>query len=326
MRDNYKCPRCGYESKRRSNMYTHLIRLKKQCPASRIDIELTNEIKDYILCNRVYHIKPQPTVEPQQPTINQTINVYNQMNNFINKMDPLEKLAKYTQYNNVELVGIEEHIENTYECQISKLENNSFKEFYLDHSSILDIVDTITNCTKMEKFNIIHDGSTNKLKIYNNGVWESVMFEKGVGMLVSKIQSCYLDYYETFLLRKGYHGSPYNKQVIKEKLQDYYKLLVCFELDPLVKGQSDDNILQDFHSSTYELEEVYYPLYQQIESDIKHCEVNKVRKQIFDIIKTNNKSNIIDLNTKMMDLFRVDESFKEIVLEKLRVSLAQLNV
>jgi len=320
MRDLYTCPRCGYETKRRSNMYTHLYKLKNLCPSSRNDVNITSEIKEYILANRVYYHKVSTT----EPTISHTINVYNQMNNFISKMDTLEKVSKYTQYKNVELLGIDDHIESMYEAHVTKLDDDTFKEFYLDQTSIIDIIDTITTCTKTETLNIIHDGPTNKLKIYNNGVWESVIFEKGVVMLVSKVQSCYLDYYERYLLRRWYYGTIYQKQLVKERLQDYYKFLVCFELKPFVQGQCDCDILDHSNLKTNDLEEYYYIIYQQMEVNIKHCEVNKIRKCVYDVVKTNNRSNIIDLNNKMMDLFRVDESFKEFVLEKLRVSLAQI--
>lgn len=324
MRDLYSCPRCGYETKRRSNMYTHLYKLKKPCPASRNDVELCNEIKEYVLTNRIYQVKSSPQ-ECFQPTVNQTINVYNQMNNFINKMDTLEKITKYAQYNHLELLSIDDHIENTYELYVTKLDGNIFKEFYLDQSSIVDIIDTITSCTRIETLNVIHDGTTNKLKIYNNGAWESVIFEKGVTMLVAKVQSCYLDYYEKYLLRKGYNSNGYQKQLVRERIQEYYKFLVCFELDPVIKDQSDGDIIDHDGLTTYTLLDQYFPIYQHVEANIRHCEVNKIRKHVYDVVKNNNKSNIIDLNTKMMELFSVDENFKAFVLEKLRLSLAQIN-
>lgn len=53
---NYRCPRCGYETSRKSSMQTHFYKVKKECPAIVNDIEITNEIKDYVIRNRIYKI------------------------------------------------------------------------------------------------------------------------------------------------------------------------------------------------------------------------------------------------------------------------------
>lgn len=50
----YTCPRCGYVSKKKCNINKHLMNLQKPCPAVCSRIELTDEIKQCILDNRVY--------------------------------------------------------------------------------------------------------------------------------------------------------------------------------------------------------------------------------------------------------------------------------
>lgn len=62
-RDDYQCCRCGYKTSDRSCMRRHLLCAKKPCPATKSPIELTNEIKEWILDNRVYHIP-----SPEKPT------------------------------------------------------------------------------------------------------------------------------------------------------------------------------------------------------------------------------------------------------------------
>jgi hypothetical protein len=57
----WTCPSCGYETKRRGNMQLHFYNLKKQCPRISNDITLTEEIKQYVLINRVYHVPCVPT-------------------------------------------------------------------------------------------------------------------------------------------------------------------------------------------------------------------------------------------------------------------------
>lgn len=64
----YTCPRCGYITQQKGDMRKHFLTLQKPCPATKQDIELTPEVKEYILNNRVYlynkkqkqkHIKKQ---------------------------------------------------------------------------------------------------------------------------------------------------------------------------------------------------------------------------------------------------------------------------
>ncbi len=55
----YTCIRCGYIAKQKAHIRKHFYELTKPCPALLNDIELTDEIKIYILANRIYRI-PKP--------------------------------------------------------------------------------------------------------------------------------------------------------------------------------------------------------------------------------------------------------------------------
>jgi hypothetical protein len=55
VRDDYTCPRCGYQTRKRFCMNRHLYELSKVCPGQRNNIELTDEVKQHILNNRVYN-------------------------------------------------------------------------------------------------------------------------------------------------------------------------------------------------------------------------------------------------------------------------------
>jgi hypothetical protein len=50
----YSCPRCNYESLRKDCIETHLYAKKKPCPSVRSNIELTDEIKQHVVKNRIY--------------------------------------------------------------------------------------------------------------------------------------------------------------------------------------------------------------------------------------------------------------------------------
>lgn len=52
----YTCPRCNYNSDRRCDMVYHLFTAKRICPGVVRDMELTEEIKNSIIRNRIYHV------------------------------------------------------------------------------------------------------------------------------------------------------------------------------------------------------------------------------------------------------------------------------
>jgi len=66
MDSKYSCVRCGYETENKYSMNTHLYKKKKPCPTAVNNIELTDEIKKYILENRIYKIPEiTPEVKPE---------------------------------------------------------------------------------------------------------------------------------------------------------------------------------------------------------------------------------------------------------------------
>jgi hypothetical protein len=69
-------------------MKVHLTGLKKVCPATEEYVELTQDVIEFILVNRVYHA---PRQAPRQIIINQTNN-NQQINNFFGDIEPLQDL------------------------------------------------------------------------------------------------------------------------------------------------------------------------------------------------------------------------------------------
>lgn len=117
--------------------------LKKPCPKSVNDIDLTEEIKEYVLTNRKWHHPPPPKQPPQTQT--QVINNTIFFNNYIASIDCEEKLDTYMKFNNKEIICVEDKIEQKYQQRSSKLENNEFKISYeLGREDFLDIIDDIS--------------------------------------------------------------------------------------------------------------------------------------------------------------------------------------
>lgn len=121
-RPQYKCPRCSYKTPQKSNMRRHLYELKIICPACTLDIELTDEIKEYILLNRVWH-QPKINVEAQEPTVIQIINQNNVHGNYVNNFNNFEKLKK-NKDNITDLISLDKHTQAIFFPRASKLINN----------------------------------------------------------------------------------------------------------------------------------------------------------------------------------------------------------
>lgn len=303
-RDLYECPRCGYTSSFKQSMCKHLYIKKKVCQAIKNSIELTDDVKGTIIECRRYRL-PEPP--PPPPTINQQINNYQQINNIIGKMDVLDKHTKYMEYYGEALLNFDDHVTMTYQDTIDKLDQDTYKDFAMNHKTFYEIIDTLTACASIEKLNVLYDEQSQKLRFVELGDWKSKLLETGVDEIVSRIKDGYLDYYEDYLLRKYPASDLYTRQRIKERLEDYYKFVVCFDLPPCIE---DPTYLDD------PLMEVLYESYRAIKNELRKVDERCIRRGVIRIIHRNTKANLVDLNKRIMDIIQVDEAFKIHVLDQ----------
>ena len=307
----YTCIRCNYSTERKNNMFYHLYKMKKTCPGTKNVIELTEEIKQHIMENRIYKIPD----EPKAPTITNIINTNNTINNFIANMDPIEKINKYTTFKNIELSDFGDSIENSLRCKVRLLQNKR-NDIAIDNTGLLEIVDQVSSLAShnIEDFNILYDDKYNKLKLYEFGSWNESIIISGIKTYLIKIQEFYLDNYEAYLIRKiELPDTNYrDKNKSKELLIEYYKFIGCFDIDPLAKDKTDQEILYDEESNDEDtsISEKYYALYVKTRDDIKKGFINTINKQVIDIIKKNSQRNVNELNKKVTSLFHMEEEFK----------------
>lgn len=314
----YQCPRCNYQTLKKTNMRKHLYNLKKPCSTTHKDIDLYDEQKERILRDRI--------LKTNEPCVSHiVINNYQQINNLIHKMDPIEKISRYNQYKALELIDFEDKIEEQYCLEVKRLDTGKAKQYRMNKNSFLSVIDTITTIHDIDKFNIIYDEVPNKIKVFSCGEWRSSLLDAGIQDMVSKIESCYLDFYECYLIRKYYDPgfSPHQKVHIKELIEDYYKFISCFDIVPYVQHKNNNEILyrsedprhhHTLHDDLYTIEEQWYPLYKRIKAALMMSEVKHVKKEVSDIVKKNTKVNILELNKKMMDVIQMDEEFKNNIL------------
>ena len=168
MKPPYTCFCCGYTTINRANMSQHLYKRKKPCPKILNNIEFTDEIKQHILNNRIY-IPPAAPPAPKSVVINNTIN-NNTMMNIVLSIDPVEKIKRYVEYNDTELVGFDDCVSKIYEKKTC--------DFILDkpnikftHNNFLEMINEISNLSegRLENLNILYDQKMNQIKLYDEG-------------------------------------------------------------------------------------------------------------------------------------------------------------
>ncbi len=310
----YTCIRCDYQTIEKRNMRRHLYNRLKSCQSKKNKIELTDEIKEEILNNRIYHIPK----EEKQPTFIQNIQYNNTMNNYIKNLDTIDKLTKLIDYKDKELIMIEDSIEQSFSSRIDKLKSDSFKYGYnIDENRLFDIIDEISRIRRgeIQNMNIIYDDKLKELNLFKSGCWETFILERGIKEVIEILKEYFLDHYEKYLIKRIYISEPnfMNKQKYKEDLERHYKFLGCFELVPYIKDKDDMDILgeDDGDYGKYEIEEKWMKKYKDIVDNTKRYEINKIKKNIGEILKNNTKRNLKDLNQNIIELLNIDEEFKK---------------
>lgn len=325
----YTCPRCGYETKYKNFMRNHLYKLKKQCSGVINPMELTDDIKEHIIANRIWHPPPPqhpplppPVEKPQNLTINQNINQYNIMTNLVTRIDDLKKLEAYTEYNDIPLLNFSDEVDEMYKRKRGLFETMKSKNIFLDQTNIYDAIDDVTSIKDLTQLNILYEEVAQKLRIFDDNEWRTVLFDTGISEIIERIKEYYLDVYEQYLLRLYYDSStvPSKKEYIREQMQEYYKFIACYELNPYVYNLSDNYILRQLKSTltkeddSYEISEKWYTTYKDVKAKLQGIYVNRIKKDVSNIVKRNAKSNVLELNKKVMELIRMDEDFKKDVL------------
>ena len=330
MKIPYTCVCCGFTSQFKNDMRRHLYK-KVVCQKAVNDIELTDEIKQKILKDRVYHIpKPNAVIN----NINTVINYGNTINNLVANLDTIEKLKMYMTHQDVELIDYGQTIESRFAKQVQKLmiTNDAFgcmDSLILDKDNLLEVINQVSSLANehCKNMNVIYDKKFDKLKLYDMGEWDEFILMKGICTLMKKIQEHYFNLYECYLIRKIEVSTiaHQDKAVIKEQLIEYYKFIGCFGIEPFVQDKNDSEIVynqedkrcnsfQDLTDENTELSARYGNLYTRVCGETKASELNKIKMNIIEIIKKNCMKNVDELNKRVVILFNMDEEFKNTIL------------
>jgi len=327
-REPYMCPRCGYSVSIKSSMYKHLYCLKNECPGSTREIELTEEIKQSILKNRLYHV--QDPVKLQ----NQTVNNYNIINNIVANMDVFEKWKQLTTYKQINVLDFESKVEDTYMRNVKRLENDKFKHgFKLKDNDFLDIINTLTRVIQgenkdsfLEFLNFMYDNKKKRIKVYSSEKWEEYLVDKGLAYLIDTIAGNYLETYECYLIRKiiGLEGvCPQDSCGYLACLEEYYKFIASFDVEPFVKGKYDNQVMFNREDDEYDeaprrgdidgfvIVERFMKVFKRMDDGLTNAEKRSMHKKVLDVIKTNAQENVCELDKSVIGLIKMDSEFKQ---------------
>ena len=153
----YTCPRCFMCTDKKTNMDRHFAR-KTQCACkNESQLVLTDEIKEIVLRDRIYHIPKEPKNVPKLVT--NTV-----MNNYFS--GPLDKIRALTEYRNTKMMTIDQSIDEKCFDKKQKYElNHNIYYNKLTIDDLLQILDDISTSSDPEfkDFNILYDKKQNKV-------------------------------------------------------------------------------------------------------------------------------------------------------------------
>lgn len=327
-------------------MELHFNVKKKPCPCLKDSVDLTDDIKRYVLANRIYK-KTEKTKEVKQ--IINNYNTYNTMNNIIANMDVVDKLQKYLEHKGHELVDFEASVENRYGRTAQQLDRDQMRyDYFLEDDGLLKMVEDVSKpnprCSEPAMMhNVIYDDQYKELKIYDAGSWENMQMDTGTTHYIKVIQGVFLDSYERYLLRTLHTTKNFRQKALyEEMLKKYYEFIGCFGVAPYCKDAVDDDVLAPYKNDdvdgedeygasscdsdmedddaslgrgqTTVIQETYYPFYTKTLNALPKSHVKKTIQQVQSMIKTNSKKNIKELNNRVTKLFHMDQTFKDVIL------------
>jgi len=318
LKPDYQCARCGYATRIKSNIKKHLYNVVKDCPVVLNDIELTDDVKEYILKNRVYRVQTNKTNQT-----NQIINNYNILCNYIGNIDNKIKLEHLLQYYGRNMIGFGDTVESKHKQIINRLDNDSYKYgFELDHHQMLSVIDQSTQMSndKFEEINVLFNEKLNKILMYHDDQWDIHLMERGLQEIIRILRDYYLESYEKHIYRKLHMDTNINafdRNTYQVRLREYYKFLACFEVYPFVYQKENGDVLKDFsHNNEHYLEEMGMKIYKEIKDGLNKVEINKMRKTVVDMIKKNTQYNVQNLNKNILKIVNIDEDFKNTLLKE----------
>ena len=239
------------------------------------------------------------------------------MNNLVTRIDDLTKLMSYMDHTQTPLVNFSDKVDDMYAKHRFAMDTMRSKNIFLENSVMFETIDDVTSAQDLTMLNVLYEEVAQKLRIYDDNKWRTFLFETGIAEIITRIKECYLDVYERYLLKLWHDPSSSlpKKAYIKEHVEEYYRFIACYSLNPFVQEQSDQEIIGDDKPiKRYDVCEKWYPIYKDIKENLNVAYISRIKRDVANIVKRNAKANVLELNKKVMELIRMDEDFKHNVL------------
>lgn len=140
IKPNYTCPRCNYQTKLKGDIRRHLYGVKKECPELNNPIELTDEIKQFIIKNRVYKIPLNEKRGDYCVAIEQT-NIDNENGNHHQAFNQVNLTSVLGQNENYENIDFDQQVQEMEYADITTEENYDILDEIVEESIAIESIE-----------------------------------------------------------------------------------------------------------------------------------------------------------------------------------------
>ena len=229
----------------------------------------------------------------------------------------------------MELTGLEDKIEELYEDEVERLRTDNRPCGKYSQEDFLDMIHNVTKSKEqnMDDFSVVYNKEEDRMYFAAGGKWEDYQCYVGVKYMIENIIDYFLQNYEVYLIRKmeSTHCIQ-EKGSLAESLDTYYSFIASFGISPYIHNRADAQILYNEDDARYTdvvdrndsdafaVVDRYLKTYAHMKSALTDLEKKHNIKSVVDIIKTANKTNIRELNKRIMSILHVDEEFKQALM------------
>jgi len=157
-------------------MKRHLYELKNPC-TNKTGLELTDEIRENVICNRNYSIL-YPSVSTETVKAQ-----YQNINQILGSMEVISKLNHCLDYYGKRIQDANEYFEGLHSNIVSRLCEDNFNTPHLvGRDDLMMLVDDLAkiNGRNHDEMNVIYDEMLDRIKIYIDDQWEVHMIQPGL--------------------------------------------------------------------------------------------------------------------------------------------------
>jgi len=307
-------------------MYRHLFEKKKLCPAVN-PLELSNDIKDCVMRDRIYHIpktKNKKRVNNNQYTINNmffNMSIPNRIEHLMDHFKLAEPIKDFSEtcYDYLDPLATPFREKDVVDDRCVFLNES-------EYSKCLEVVSSLTNkITKedMGAMNLAYEMNKPIILIYEDGEWKENMLHRGVEYILQSVQQAYWSKYECCLIATIERNSNMrHRSECDSQLRSFYRFLTKIGLLPYVSGKDDQDIMLDYcndneySETSNDLCIKYQKVFDQEKKEVTKRETNRTIKEIMDIIKSNGKSNLEKINELFLRVFNIDYNFQHAMKDR----------